>query len=420
MKDSPSILIVTQVYVPDPAAVGQHIADVAEECARRGWRVVVYTAARGYDDPARKFPAREQLRGVDVRRLPLSSFGKSSIAIRLLAGLLFLLQAVVAGCFVRGVSTVLVSTSPPFAGAGGAFLARVHRAALVWWVMDLNPDQLIATGKLAADSLPARFFRWLNRMTVTRANDVIVLDRFMRDRLLKTMPDEGKIRIVPPFYHGGHGQQSDHAGSGFRAAHGLDGRFVVMYSGNHALQHPLATLLDAARELEAEQDMAFVFIGGGAGKRSVEERVAAGARNLLSLPFQPLETIEESLSAADVHVVSMGDEVVGILHPSKIYGAMAVGRPILFFGPRASAAGELVAAHGIGSIVAHGDVAGAVRAIHELRSRSDAERADMGRRAAAVAREEFSPEAARDRVCDLLTATANRRPLDAGGSRRDG
>jgi glycosyltransferase involved in cell wall biosynthesis len=193
-----------------------------------------------------------------------------------------------------------------------------------------------------------------------------------------------------------------------------------MYSGNHALQHPLATLLDAARELEAEQDMAFVFIGGGAGKRSVEERVAAGARNLLSLPFQPLETIEESLSAADVHVVSMGDEVVGILHPSKIYGAMAVGRPILFFGPRASAAGELVAAHGIGSIVAHGDVAGAVRAIHELRSRSDAERADMGRRAAAVAREEFSPEAARDRVCDLLTATANRRPLDAGGSRRDG
>src|SRR5262245_40021051 len=73
------LLIFSQVYVPDPACVGQHIADVAAEMVRRGYDVRVYTANRGYDDPSIKYPARETIRGVDIRRLPFSSFGKRSL-----------------------------------------------------------------------------------------------------------------------------------------------------------------------------------------------------------------------------------------------------------------------------------------------------------------------------------------------------
>lgn len=398
----PTILILSQVYPPDPAAVGQHVADVAEEWVRRGFRVVVFTSARGYDDCSRRYPARETLHGVDVRRLRLSSFGKSSILIRLLAGGLFLLQGVVAGLFFRGVAAVLVSTSPPFAGIGGVVLSKVHRAPLVWWVMDLNPDQLIAAGRCGERSLFARVFHWLNRMTVARASRVVVLDHFMRSRLLRAVPRAGNIAVIPPWYHGAALTTDAASTEAFRAAEGLAGKFVVMYSGNHALQHPLDTLLDAARALEKESDIVFVFIGGGLGKRGVEERIAGGATNIRSLPFRPLESIGASLSAADVHVVSMGDEVVGIVHPCKIYGVMAVGRPVLFLGPAASAAGEIVAAHDIGRLVPHGDVAAAVAAILELRSLHGAGLAAMGRRSAALARSDFSQEVSRARFCDIV------------------
>ena len=127
-----TLLVISQVYVPDPAAVGQHMADLAEEMARRGWQVVVYTSARGYDDPSVRYMHREQLHGVDVRRLPLSSFGKGSIAIRLIAQALFMLQAVARGMFTQGLSAVLVSTSPPFAGLGGAVVSRLRAVPLTY------------------------------------------------------------------------------------------------------------------------------------------------------------------------------------------------------------------------------------------------------------------------------------------------
>jgi len=81
-----TLLIVCQVYPPDPAAVGQHVADLAEQMARHGWRVIVYAAAHGYEDPTQEYVARERRSGVDVCRLAFSSFGKNSLAWRLIGG----------------------------------------------------------------------------------------------------------------------------------------------------------------------------------------------------------------------------------------------------------------------------------------------------------------------------------------------
>ena len=141
-------MILCQVYVPDPAAVGQQVADAAEEMERRGYAVVVYTSARGYDDPSRKYPSRETRNGVEVRRLPLSSFGKSSIPVRLVAQVLFLVQATARALLTRGLCGVVVSTSPPFCGAAGVVVSRLRGVPLKYWVMDLNPDQMVAMGKL--------------------------------------------------------------------------------------------------------------------------------------------------------------------------------------------------------------------------------------------------------------------------------
>ncbi|MFM7292252.1 MAG: glycosyltransferase, partial [Planctomycetia bacterium] len=197
----------------------------------------------------------------------------------------------------------------------------------------------------------------------------------------------------------------------FREQHGFGDAFVVMYSGNHGVQNPLATLLDAARELEARevqarQDILFVFIGGGVGKLEVERRIEAGASNLRSLPFEPLARIGTSLSAADVHVVSLADKAVGIIHPCKVYGAMAIGRPILFFGPPESHVGDILRHGDIGRTVSHGDVTGAVAAVEELAAIGESARATMGRRAMAGIAESFTSAALQAEFCGILEEAA--------------
>jgi hypothetical protein len=412
----PRLLLISQVYVPDPTAVGQHFADVTEEMAARGWDVFVFTSARAYEDPSLRFARVEERNGVHVRRFPLSSFGKRSIPVRLLAQALFMFQAVVRAMFLPGLSVIVVSTSPPFAGFGGAVIGTVRRVPYLWWVMDLNPDQMVAAGKLRPTSLFVRIFDWMNRVTLRRAATVVALDHFMAERLTRKLDVATKIDVMPPWplasvEEAGAEQAISRlarAGSTFREQHGLAGRFVVMYSGNHAIQHPLDTLLNAAARLELDRNIVFVFIGGGAGKAGVERRIAAGATNIVSLPYQPLETLEESLGAADVHVVSMGPEVVGIVHPCKIYGAMAVGRPILFFGPRESHAGAIVEPSGIGWRVEHGDVEGAISAIRQAAAMTPEDRRAMGGAAVKMASEAFSRHSLLSRLCSHVEMLASR------------
>jgi colanic acid biosynthesis glycosyl transferase WcaI len=402
--------MISQVYVPDSTSVGQHFADVAEEMARRGWAVRVFAASRGYSDPSLRFSPRETRNGVDVRRLPLSSFGKRSIPVRLLAQVLFMIQVVARGLLTPGLDAVFVSTSPPFAGFGGAIIGMVRRVPFLWWVMDLNPDQMVVAGKLRPTSLFVRVFDWMNRVTLRRAAKVVALDPFMAERLNRKVDVSAKTDVMPPWPHNelsGDDEESmlaglARAGRTFREKHGFGDRFVVMYSGNHAIQHPLDTVLDAAARLEDDSTFLFVFIGGGAGKADVERRLAAGATNIVSLPYQPLETLEESLGAADMHVVSMGPEVVGIVHPCKIYGAMAVGRPILFFGPQESHAGAIVEPRGIGWRVQHGDVEGTIAAIREAAARPKDDRLAMGYAAVKTVNDEFSRQALLSRICDQV------------------
>jgi len=176
-----------------------------------------------------------------------------------------------------------------------------------------------------------------------------------------------------------------------------------MYAGNHALQHPLDTLLEAARECEDDSRMVFVFAGGGAGKTLVDQRIAAGAVNIRSLPPVPLEDLADMLAAADVHVVSMGDDMVGIVHPSKVYTAMAAGRPILFLGPEQSHVGELITKHDAGWIVGHGDTVTAVSALRAAAASAPESLTEMGRRAAQAMAGVLSPDRLRKQFCDLIT-----------------
>ena len=189
----------------------------------------------------------------------------------------------------------------------------------------------------------------------------------------------------------------------FRARHGLVGKFVVMYSGNHSPSNPLATLLDAAVLLKDDDRLRFLFVGGGHGKREVEIAIRDhGLTRALSLPYQPLAELKYSLTAADVHVVSLGDDMVGIIHPCKIYGAMTAGRPILFLGPRPSHVSDLLDANDIGTAVTHGDVAGTVAAIERFRDTPPDRLRAMGDTAQRVLEQTLSQRKLCGEFCDAV------------------
>lgn len=376
-EDRKTLLIFSQVFIPDPASVGQHIADVAIEMARRGHRVIVYCSARGYENPSLKYPARENIKGVEVRRLPLGSFGKKSIMLRVAGTASFMLQCFAVCLVVPGVDGIFFSTSPPLIGTMVSVVSALRRIPIAYWAMDLNPDQLIALGSIPPRGIVARVLEAANHLVLMRSTLVIALDRFMAGRLEARGAIEGKMLVIPPWPHEGDKEAveptSDIQSNPFAKRHGLIGKFVVMYSGNHSPSNPLATVLDAAVRLKDDPDVRFVFVGGGSGKKEIERYIREGqVSNVLSLPYQPLADLRHSLSAANVHVVSLGEQMAGIIHPCKIYGAMAVGRPILYLGPRPSHITDLLDRFPVGIHVPHGDVNAALDAIRKFQKMDSA------------------------------------------------
>jgi hypothetical protein len=407
-----TLLVLSQVFVPDPASVGQHMADVAFEMAARGHRVLVYTSARGYENPNNIYPKRETIRGVEIRRLGFASFGKKNLLIRAFGTLSFMVQAIWIVLTTPRLGGIFFSTSPPLIGIAAIIGKWLRRVPIAYWAMDLNPDQLIAMGKITKTSPTARVLETANRMILKNSSLVVALDRFMADRLRQRVPDiDNKMLVMPPWPHEAHLEPLPHGENPFRAKHDLADKFVVMYSGNHSPANPLRTLLEATLRFKAHENIRFFFVGGGLGKKEVEAFAKEqDVKTIVSLPYQPLADLRYSLSAADVHVVSLGQDMVGIVHPCKIYGAMTVGRPILFLGPRPSHVADILDENPIGRHVSHGDVEACVTAIKSFLDTSPQQLKTMGEAAQRGLTQRFTQVHLCGRFCDALEAALKMTP----------
>lgn len=401
-----NFLLLTQVYPPDPASVGQHMADVAEELVKRGQRVQVLTSDRGYDDPSQRFDRRETRNGVEVMRLPFSSLGKGGFVRRLVGGLTYTVLAGLIGARRRDVDAVLVTTVPPMGSLAAVFISWVTGARINYWVMDVHPDQAVALGLIRPGSLAVRVLDRINGIVMSRSAAVVTLDRFMAARITAKHAVADKLHIVPPWAVVELDHPIDHVDNGFRQTEGLADKRVLMYSGNHGLANPLTTILEATTRVSDLPCLTFLFVGGGVRKTEVEESVSAAVR---SLPYVPLEQLRESLSAADVHLVSVGDQAVGVVHPSKVYGAMAVGRPILLLGPDECHVADLLSEGEIGWHVRHGDVLGAEDVLRTIASIEMSNLQAMGMRARKIIRERYARSQLLGRLCQILTDPAEAR-----------
>jgi glycosyltransferase involved in cell wall biosynthesis len=358
------ILLLNQCFYPDVVSTAQHLTDLATALASRGHEVTVIASDRGYDDPAVRFQRRERWKGIEIIRIPSLSFGKNGKWRRAFNFGSFLLVCSLRLLTLGRFDLTIALTSPPLISFLAALFVKLKGGKFCFWVMDLNPDEAIAAGWLDEKSLTSRLLQRMLRYSVKVATRTVVLDRFMKERVVAKGVDAERITIVPPWSHDDAVEYSETGREAFRQQHGLSDKFVVMYSGNHSPCHPLDTLLSAARALETRSGISFCFVGGGSEQAKVRE---AGLTNVKCLPYQPLDELSNSLSAADLHVVVMGEKFVGIVHPCKVYNILAVGAPALYIGPEPSHVTDIASQHGTFFRARHGEVDAVVGAILEAR-----------------------------------------------------
>ncbi|MEM1108518.1 MAG: glycosyltransferase family 4 protein [Planctomycetota bacterium] len=337
------VLLINQAYAPDAAATAQHCEDLARYLVDQGHGVSVIASRSIYGQTGADLPGREVRHGVHVNRVGLSLFGKRGIVLRAVDFGLFYAAAMWRSFWIkvpvegrsRKPDVVVTLTTPPLIGMVGWVMGRLRRTRQVVWTMDLYPDVLVSAGVAKPDSLLTRFFAWLNRREMGRADRVVALGRCMRDRIHAKGIGENHVEVIgvwspndPPE------KMPEPADSSYRQEWDLAGKFIVQYSGNFGLAHDYQTFCDAILQLRDRDDIVFVFAGGGKQIPVLKDFVEQHRlNNVMVQPYQPRERLLDLLSLADVHLISQSELFTGVVVPSKLFGIMAAGRMSLFVGP---------------------------------------------------------------------------------------
>lgn len=398
------ILFLNRCYYPDVEATGQLLGELCTDLAREH-EVTVIAGQPNFVRPRTGglLYGREAHAGVTVWRTRNIRFRKKSFIGRVVGLASYLLLASAAALAVRRPDVLVVETDPPVLGALGVLLKWWHRCPLVYYLQDLFPEVGLAMGRLRPGPL-TWLLRWTTQLGLRHADRVVVLGEDMRRRVLARGIDPAKIALVPNWVDTRALQPLAH--SALRQAWGLDGQFVVMYSGNLGLSQNLEQVLEAAEALRGEP-VRFVFVGEGAARPALEARVQERClTNVQFQPYQPKERLAESLAAADLHLIPLRRGLGGCIVPSKLYGILAAGRPYLAAVDADSEVAEVTRAHGCGLLI-EPDAAGPL--VETLRSclGRRAELEAMGRRGRELAERVYDRRLAVDRFAAVLrTAVA--------------
>ncbi|MHB8094352.1 MAG: glycosyltransferase family 4 protein [Candidatus Aminicenantales bacterium] len=400
-KPMARVLMISQVFFPDTASVSQHLADLAEDLARKGHEVDVLSSRRAYENPKVAYPATERVRGVRIERLPQTHFTKKHPAGRIMNFVTFNGSLLLRLLMIRkGRYDVMIGTTvPPFLSNIGLFAARIKSIPYFFWAMDLQPELAIAAGYLQEGKAPARFLMKISERVYRKADLIVALDRFMAEHMIRRGAPPRRVKTIPVWPVVSEVYEGNRLANPFRRKLGIGDRIVVMYSGNMAVVHPLDTLLLSAAALKDDERFVFVFIGGGARRKDVAAfKNTSELNNILLLPLQPRDQIHFSLGSADLQVVIHGSRCTGYTHPNKIYGAMYVGKPILYVGPNPSHISEILESLPGNISVRHGDVERLVGELRRFAESGEREWDRIGRKNREYAERHFAPSRLRDRL----------------------
>ena len=363
-------VFINQHYWPDVAATGQNLTDLAEYLADRYHNVCIITSRGKYESGHQKVPMRESHNGVEIYRVPATSFGRSSNIGRIIDYATFMIMAaLVMMRNMRTIRSVCTLTTPPFIGILGLIAQRVFGITHIIWSMDLHPEAEIQLGMLSPSSRFTQLLKKINNAIINSAERIVSLGPEMSNMLINNCKADPDVIREIKIWSDGEGITPqpkqfalDMLPKGFR------NRFIIQYSGNMGMVHEFETMCRAIERFKGDESVGFIFQGDGPRKSEVAEFILANnIENVLFLPYVPLSELSSSLAKADVHWLSLRPKLTGVAVPAKTYGYMASGRPILLVGKKKSDSGVDITEAECGKIVQPGDVDQLENHIRELK-----------------------------------------------------
>lgn len=392
------------VLSPDFAATGQLLDDLSVRLAQRGLQVQVVSGQPAYAFRQKDAPGLEFLPNRCIRRTRVSRLWPRRIRGRAVNGLLFCLRTSARLLrYARRGDLILYTTEPAYLPVVGWLLHLFTRTPYMVLLYDLYPDVLVELKVLGERHWLTRTWRELNRWVFAEAEELIVLSESMKARVTRFCPEvASKLSVIPSWADPVRIQPLAKADNPFVREHGLENGFTVLYSGNQGRCHDLVTLMAAALLLRHDGRIRFLFIGSGPQRERLRALVSDwGLSNCAFLPYQDLEVLPYSLTAADLAVVSLGIEAEGLVAPSKLYGHLAAGTPIAAITPEGSELQQLVRSSGCGAWFANGDSDALADWIRHLVDHPEVAQCH-GEAARQLLLAEASPELVTDRYWSLI------------------
>jgi colanic acid biosynthesis glycosyl transferase WcaI len=361
----PRLLVLNQYYWPGIEATAQLLTDLCEALAEDLEVTVVTGVLHGHEDE----PRHVVHSGVEIVRVPSTSFERSKLFARATNYLTYLSNALLRGLRGQKPDIVLCMTDPPIVADVALLVARRYRVPLVVISQDVFPEIAVQLKRLE-NPLGMRVLRTLVAVYLRRADRIVAIGDTMRARLEEKGAPPERVRVIPNWVDTERLVPQDHA-NGWSTNLGLERLFVVMHSGNVGHAQDLDSLVRSATFLRDLDDLRILVIGMGA--RHAELLALAElleVEQVTFLYYQPRRVLAQSLSAADVHVVGLAPGLAGYVVPSRLYGILAVARPVIVAADVESETAQVVQRVGCGIVVPPGRpelLARAIRDAHDGR-----------------------------------------------------
>jgi colanic acid biosynthesis glycosyl transferase WcaI len=381
------ILLLNQFFHPDSAATSQFLTDLARALADRGHQVTVICGTSQYASQETSTPPHVRT----LRSKPIP-FGRGR-ATRIASYATFLSNAALRTVFGPAHDVVLTLTTPPLLSLVGTLGKALRGSRCFIWEMDLYPDIAIDLGVFCRSSLVTRIVGAFADYSRRKADGIVALGEDMRERLIARRIPEHKIHVAQNWADG-------------REIHPLPfppPPLTLYYSGNLGLAHEIRTIRTAMLALRTDLRFRFIFAGGGPQRDELRAFCDANAiSNTDFLPYCNRSQLGESLAQGHIGLVTQKAETAGSVVPSKVYGIMASGRPILYIGPAHTTPARIIERFGCGWHIPPGDVEGVVSLLSRLSAIPD-EIPMRGERARRAFRENFDLPLGTARIAAILS-----------------
>lgn len=364
------LTLINQFYPPELAPTGHLMASLAQHRAEQGDQVTVVTSSGGYvpESGASVSGGTAELR---VFRLWTPGLGKSSSPRRLVDYGTFFLLAAIRMLLLPRQDAIIALTTPPFIVLVGWLHRVLHPATkLVLWSMDCYPEVLERAGTIRPGGILAKAMHAVNRRLMAGLDRIVCLDDAMAARfaeLYLAARAERMVTVIPNWEPlAEYDPSRPTIGETALSRLGLGDSFIVMYLGNAGVAHTFEEILEAADQL-VDQGAAFVFVGGGSSWDSLRQQ----GRNRLPpnvhlLRYVPKQETPALLQAAQLGLITLREEYLGLISPSKLHAYLAMGLPVLYIGPPGGNVDDAIRRYRVGVSLRDEDVAGIVSFVRRM------------------------------------------------------